>query len=435
MDSRSPRETSLPSSETGGQVIDPDHSLLAGLRNDPMRLAWTVILTAFLIFCLLLVLVITGARFVYYHAKVPGEMLLQSTIGTVYLYNGGDTEPIAVTEPVTDIGENSRIITQGEGKQGVLGLFRSHVSGGMLNSVQLSSDTVLDVFKARRPLFLRSHQPHEVHLVLRQGQVRVVTLMPQDLTVNMQIETPHGQVTLADGIYRISVNPQQTQITILDGMAQGYNQAGDEFTLEEGNWIGFTSEAVAIRSQDVAAELVINGSFQTPLPDTWKQRTIANNVPPPSMERKFQDGRWVVHFRRDVGDNAHNQFELRQEIGRNVALNEALFLRLNLRIDHQSLPGAGVLSVEFPIRVEIGYTDIYGQERTWGHGFYYKDKIPGYWIENGEQVPAGTWFAYESPDLFHLLALTRPETINYVRIHASGHDYDSYVSQISLVAQ
>lgn len=434
MDASGPEIEPRSAAEVGQEVAVPDHSLLAGIRHDPMRLAWTVILTAFLVFCLLLVLVITGSRYVYRHAKVPGELLLQSTIGTVYLYNGGD-EPIAVTEPVSDFNENSRLITPGEAKQGVLGLFRSSTSGGMLNSVQLSSDTILDVIKARRPLFRRSGQPHEVHLVLHQGQVRVVTLMPQDLTVNMRIDTPHGQVKLADGIYRIAVDDQQTQVTVLDGMAQGHNGAEDKFTLEEGNWIGFTPESVSIRSHDVAAELVTNGSFQTPLQDSWEQGTVANNVPPPSMAREFQDGRWVVHFWRDQGDNAHNQYELRQQIGRNVALHERLYLRLNLRIDYQSLAGAGVLSSEFPIRVELGYTDIYGQERTWGHGFYYRDPIPGYWIENGEQVPAGTWFAYESPDLFNLLALTRPETLNYVRIHASGHDYDAYVSQISLVAQ
>ncbi len=435
MDASAPEETPTPALKAGGAVGKRDPFRLAGIRNDPMRLAWTIILTGFLTFCLLLVLLITGSQYVYRHAKVPGELLLQSTIGTVYLYNGGDAEPIAVTQPVTDISENSRIITQGEAKQGVLGLFDSSVSGGMLNSVQLSSDTVLDIIRVRRPLFRRNGQPHDVHLILRQGQVRVVTLMPQELTVDMRIETPHGQVDLADGVYRIAVDEQRTEVTALDGMAQGHNQAQDQFTLEEGNWIGFTAQAVSIRSQDVAAEMIVNGDFQSPLQDSWAQRIVANDVPPPMVDRIFQDGRWMVHFWRLENDNAHNQYELRQQIERNVSLNERLFLRLNLRIDYQSLAGAGVLSSEFPIRVEIGYTDIYGQERTWGYGFYYQDPIPGYWIENGEQVPAGTWFAYESPDLFNLLALTRPETIDYVRIHASGHDYVTYVSQISLVAR
>ena len=93
------------------------------------------------------------------------------------------------------------------------------------------------------------------------------------------------------------------------------------------------------------------------------------------MAREFQDGRWVVHFWRDVGDNAHNQYELRQEIGRNVALNERLFLRLNLRIDHQSLSGAGVLSSEFPVRVEIGYIPTSTARNVLG-GMAFTTRIP-----------------------------------------------------------
>lgn len=410
-------------------------SAWTSLRNDPVRLAWTVILAAFIVFCLLLVALIAGTRFAYRHAEVKGSLLLQSTIGTVYLHNGGAEEAIAVTSPMSDLVEQSRLVTQREATQGVLGLFRSKTSGGMLNSLQLSSNTVLDVERVRRPLFPGNGQPHEVRLALHRGQVRAVTLMPEALAVNMVINTPQGQVVLTDGIYRIQVDDVQTDVAVIDGSAQGSNQAGDAFNLAEGHRIGFTANSVSERSSDVATDILVNGAFQLPLDGHWTQRVVANDVPAPTMQREFQDGRWVVHFWRQRNDHAHNQFEIQQRIERNVSLNESLFLLLNLRVDYQSLPGAGVLSSEFPIRVEIGYTDIYGQDRTWGHGFYYLDPIPGYWIENGEPIPQGTWFAYESPDLLSLLALTRPETINYLRIHASGHDYDSYVSSVSLVAQ
>ena len=247
MDASDPEDWQRPVVEADTGTAVPSASLLAGLRNDPMRLAWTVILASFLVFCLLLLFVILGARYVYQHAKVAGELQLQSTIGTVYLYKGGDSEPIAVTEPLSDLSENSRIDTLGEAKQGVLGLFRSIDSGGMLNSVQLSSDTILDVIRARRPLFRHNGQPHDVHLVLHQGQVRVVTLTPEGLTVDMYIDTPQGQVALADGVYRIAVDEQQTQVTVQDGIARGHNQAGDSFMLEEGNWIGFTTDTISIR--------------------------------------------------------------------------------------------------------------------------------------------------------------------------------------------
>lgn len=415
--------------------IAPDSGVWSSLRRDPVRLAWTVILLSFLLFCLLCIVVVAGSLYAYRNMTVKGDLLLQPTFGTLYLDNPGNDGTIAVTESVSDIGEGSLLMTPRESTQGVLGIFKSSASGGMLNSIQVSSNTVLEIVRMRRPLFAGSRQPHEVILHLRQGQVRVVTLMPKPLSVRMRIVTPQGHIDLADGIFRIFVDEAQTEVDAIDGDAYVRNQAGDISHLREGHRIGITADAVAVHTQNVATELLVNGSFLSPVAEHWQSRVIANDVPPPSMQREFRDGRWVVHFQRGEGDNAHNQFELWQEVGRNVGLNESLFLLINLRIDYQSLPGAGDLSSEFPVRVEIGYTDRYGQERSWGHGFFYLDPLPRYWIENGEQIPKGTWFAYESPDLLSLLAVTPPETVNYVRIHTSGHDYDCYVSSISLIAQ
>ncbi len=403
--------------------------------REPVRLAWIVTLAAFALFCLICAVAVSSAVFAYRNADVRGELLLQPAFGTIYLNSRGSSDTLAVTESLSGLAEGSVLRTQRESTQGVLGLFAARASGGMLNSVQMSSNTTLEVIRARRPRFPRNGRPHEVHLRLHAGQVRVVTLMPEKLQVEMRIDTPHGRVDLADGVTRIHVDGAQTEVDAIDSAAQVANQAGTARTLAEGQRLAFTREAIAAQPSALAADILVNGSFQAPLAPPWATRIVANDVPPPTMHREFKDGRWVAHFRRQVGDNAHNQFELRQRLDRNVGLNESLILRLNLRIDFQSLPGAGDLSSEFPMRVEIGYTDIYGQERTWGRGFFYLDPLPHYWIENGEQIPEGTWFAYESPNLFSLLTLTRPEIVNYVRIHASGHDYDSYVSRIALITQ
>lgn len=405
-----------------------------GRRADPVRFAWSVILVSFACFCLLALLMAAAAVFTYRNATIRGELLLQSTIGTVYLHNGGQADAVAVTAPVSDINRGSRLVTQREATQGVLGLFRSPTTGGMLSSVQISSDTILDIHKVEQPLFPGNGADHLVELVLPKGQIRVVTLMPEGQSLNMQVETPHGHVRLQEGVFRLSVGSRQTEVVAIDGKVAGFNRLGEAFRLAEGERLSFESGRISDPVPDIGSEILTDGRFEVPVAENWSQAVVASDIPPPAMERLREDGRWVIRFHRAVGDNAHNQFELRQAVDRNVSLHESLYLRLTVRIDYQSLPGAGVLSSEFPVRVEIGYTDIYGQERAWGHGFYYREPIAGYWIENGEQIPQGTWFAYESPDLFNVLALNPPETINYVRIHASGHDYTSYVGDVSLTA-
>lgn len=406
----------------------------AGRRADPVRFAWTVILVSFACFCLLAVLITAVSVFTYRNATIRGELLLQSTIGTVYLHNGGRADAVAVTSPVTEINRGSRLVTQREATQGVLGLFRSRATGGMLNSVQISSDTILDILKVERPLFPGNGTDHLVDLVLTKGQIRVVTLMPEGQSIRMQVKTPHGSVELHEGVFRLSVGSRQTEVVAINGEVAGHSRNGVAFRLGEGQRLNFEHNRISEPVPDIGSEILTDGRFEVPVDENWSRAVVASDIPPPTMERVQEDGRWVIRFHRAVGDNAHNQFELRQAVDRNVSLHESLYLRLTVRIDYQSLSGAGVLSSEFPVRVEIGYTDIYGQERAWGHGFYYREPIAGYWIENGEQIPQSTWFAYESPDLFNLLALNPPETITYVRIHASGHDYTSYIGDVSLTA-
>lgn len=413
---------------------DVEKVLDGRMRRDPLRMAWTVTLIAFAGFCLVALLTILVSLFAYRNFQVKGRLLLQPSMGTVYVRNPGSSDTIAVTQVLTDLDEGSSFITQREATQGVLGLFAS-ASGGMLNSLQMSSNTHLQVVRVRRPFFKGNGRPYMVHLRLNSGQVRVVTLMPEGLDISMQIVTPQGRISLTDGVTRILVDDEKSEVDALDGTILIETESGESLKLDEGRRAVFSQSDLEVHTADLATDLLANGSFQMPLADTWTETVIANEVPPPSMRREFKDGRWTVHFQREVGDNAHNQYELRQQVDRKVELNESLFLLVNLRIDQQSLPGAGNLSSEFPLRVEIGYTDIYGQERAWGHGFFYLDPLPRYWIENGEQIPNGTWFAYESPNLMSLLSLTRPERIDYVRIHASGHDYDSYVGDISLITR
>jgi len=110
-------------------------------------------------------------------------------------------------------------------------------------------------------------------------------------------------------------------------------------------------------------------------------------------------------------------------------------VRLDVKLIRQSLPGAGYLSSEYPLRVEISYTDIYGKDLTWGHGFYYREPEPGWPIIGGERIPPFVWYSYESPNLMAELAETRPARINSIRIYASGWNYESMASEISLVAR
>ena len=87
---------------------------------------------------------------------------------------------------------------------------------------------------------------------------------------------------------------------------------------------------------------------------------------------------------------------------------------------------------EYPVTVDLFYTDIYGKDLHWYMGFYNLELPPNspYPRPSGERVPLGVWYTYESPNLFELLGDTRPARVNarlavedYNAIgQVSGHD-------------
>ena len=67
------------------------------------------------------------------------------------------------------------------------------------------------------------------------------------------------------------------------------------------------------------------------------------------------------------------------------------------------------------------------------------DNHLGTWVvTGGQKIPQNVWFAFESGNLFERLkqeGLPLPAKINYLKIYASGHNYDSLVSEVRLLAR
>jgi hypothetical protein len=139
-------------------------------------------------------------------------------------------------------------------------------------------------------------------------------------------------------------------------------------------------------------------------------------------------------------EKMHTEVGISQQVDLPVNVYDDLRIQLDTKILFQSLPGAGSLNSEFPMRVEISYRDVYGKELTWGHGFYYREPEAGEEypeVVEGSRLSQGQWFTYVSPNLVELLdgQGTRPAHINGLRIYASGHNYQSMVSEVYLLAQ
>jgi hypothetical protein len=109
-------------------------------------------------------------------------------------------------------------------------------------------------------------------------------------------------------------------------------------------------------------------------------------------------------------------------------------LRFDLKLCTRAC-GGGYLATEYPVMIDLLHG--YLRKRLTGSGFYYLDLPPGstYLPPTGEKVPLGIWYAYESPNLYSLLSETRPARINSISLFASGHDYESLVSNVALTVR
>jgi hypothetical protein len=187
-----------------------------------------------------------------------------------------------------------------------------------------------------------------------------------------------------------------------------------------------------------ALDLVLNGSFEGRVFPPWEQFTeVAAGLPPGKIEVVEDGQRNAVRFTRRAEDGAPNRAGVTQVVDRDVQGYEALTLRFDTKLMYQSVPGGGYLATEYPMMADIFYTDIYGKDLHWYQGLYYQDLPEGstYLPPTGEKIPLGIWYTYESPNLYELLGETRPARINSITLYASGHDYDSLVSNVALTVR
>jgi len=417
-------------------------SPLTRWRDNPERTAWMLLLGAFGIFVVLAIAVPVGVVWFMRFATLAQTGVLQPTIGTVLLYSGGTGEPIAVTGLRENISEGDRLVALDDSTQATLSLNSEPDTGDTLGSVQIYSGTDLTLNRLRQPMFARSREPFHSVLTLDSGQARIFTSGSDTRAVDVELRTPHGVALLAPGSYQVSVDPVATEITVRSGTADLRHDDGTGLAVQVGQRATITGEGVNAEVTSPEQNLVTNGNFTPPVLDTWTSYQVAEADTTPGKVQfiEGEDGRQVAQFIRMGEERLHTEVGISQELNKPVNVYDELRIQADVKILFQSLPGGGTLNSEFPIRVEVAYTDVYGKDLTWGHGFYYREAETGEEyprVVDGTRVSQGQWYTYLSPNLIDVLSElgTRPAQINSMRIYASGHNYQSVVSEVYLLAE
>jgi len=404
------------------------------MRKRPERVAWVVLSTAFIVFCLLITGIPLGIRYYALTATIDQETQLQRIEGTILVHEAMGNKPTGVTESAM-LSPGTEVILDAASR-GTLDFFdRSHVT--------LYNNTNVELGEVKAPRYRVSELPNRVVLHLHAGLARVGVALPGERETDFQIITPQTTISLAEGSYRIEVTNDTTQITVVRGEAT----VGSEPSLailQQGMRTRIGLTGVPADALPAAENLIENGGFQEPLGTGWLTSTVVltSTVQPPRVELVEDGGRRAVRLvQLEAEDGNHTEVAIEQRFDQDVRDFDRLEVSADIRLDLQSLSGGGLLSSEFPIIIRLDYKDLWGNDKFWTHGFYYQNDA-NYPIAadpwgrpSGEQVPRRVWYPYESGNLLVLLGENKPARITGLTVYASGWKYDGLVSEIHLIVE
>jgi len=404
------------------------------MRKNPQRLAWTVLWTAFTLFCILITAVPLGVRYYLLTATEEQETHLQRIAGTplVRRENGGGL--MAVTESAVLV-PGDEVILDGSSR-GTLDLFDR-------SFIDLYSNTNVELAVIQGPRFGLSNRPNEIQLALTGGLARIGVALPGERDTDFELLTPHTVISVSEGSYRVEVTNQTTGVTVLRGGAR-VGSGSSSVILLQGMRTRVDLSGVPTQPLSAAQNLIENGDFQDPLSSQWLTSTVvlSSGVEPPQADVVEDGGRRAVRlFRRRADDGNHTEVAIHQRLEQDVRDFDRLEVALAVQVEFQSLSGGGMLSSEFPLQVRLNYKDQWGNDQFWTHGFYYQNFAgyaiaPDHWGQPmGEQIPRGVWYPYESGNLLELLGDSRPMDITGLTIYASGWNYDALVSEVQLIVE
>lgn len=428
-------------------------------------IAWSVVLASFaVLLAILLGLPSLGLRYVR-AAMVRQDAAVASKSGAVQLAYLASTDV-----PQSILTEDSEQRTVGEGWTiTTTAASRALVSFSDQSTAHLDPYTGLTLVHMRRPRFPSGRMPPVIDVLARAAPGHTARLaLGTAYDEDESLPQPRFRVTtpLGDELATIELGPESNACLELTG--QKVNVVGLAGKLAVQNAYGAVHLEADQRTQiergsgpdpvvPRLSNLVKNAHFRSrPLTaNGWKFRFEQpdSDAPPQGYSRgeALADGRTVVRFVREGSEGRPADMILEQPLG-NYEMSTGTCaptyfgLRGTVRILRQSLPGGGMRSTEYPIKLKLTVKDRNGEQLPWTVGFYGVAPSPEndpeglYHTADGVQVALGEWVNFDSGNLldpatpFSLAKRGIQGPLELVRLEliASGHDFESEVDSVSL---
>jgi hypothetical protein len=254
--------------------------------------------------------------------------------------------------------------------------------------------------------------------------------------IRLRVDGPEGnQITSAFvdyGSARLLSHGRQLQLTpgtmarvSADGTITGPGPIEEEL-IRNGN---FTEEPTS------GAELLENGGLGTaawlPIRTQSSEPVSDPGVTEIVTETLGTDVK-AIRFKREGNSDKFAQLGIRQEVNRPVEFLTEIELLAAVKLVDQSATVGGPQENIFPLTIRVTYSDSELKQHEWKHSFYYNgpESAPA----NTSRVLQGTWerhhFVLKSSE-----AASDITVINAIEVYGFGRQFQSWVTDISIVAR
>ena len=414
------------------------------------RRAWRVLIACFLIFAVLVAGL--GAGYGTYRANAT-----RPRSGNVQQIASGSLAQVRARQQSFwhDVSEGSVLnegdtLRTGEGTQMRVTLF----DGTM---VDLSANTEVTFDQLRASQYL----DRNALVQLRQDHGRLVVTAGVDTTysgVRVFVLTRGATVEThaPDTRFRVLVlpggggDPGRIDVSVLNGSDVNVQGAGTMVTVANGQQtvvaIGAAPSPPAVKQR----ELVENGTFnlsanaQDRLPMHWvlEQDDGGDGPGAPSTLAVVPDtirGQPVnaLHLLRTGGNFDSDLIGLRQTLAfSELDEFDSVVLSADVKVVSHSLSAGGQLGTEYPVIFLVRYVTAANEPVEKGRAFYTQNDDNNRTVSavlTGAQIKPREWAETFHWDLKQIYPA--PYRLVSIQVYASGHDYDAYVANVSIVAK
>ena len=429
----------------------------------PDRVAWVVMLAAFALFCTVTLSIAFGVYHYLFQSAVAMSATLQVATGTIGIVPGADPTVVAVRENRELTNSITGISTDALSQATIL-IHETpveEVSASLLAAVTLQGDTQVTFNGASRPRFEWSQNPQYVLLSALKGELDVLVTGVGDRPFLMDIYSDglnsdkgvYVQIR-NNGRYRLSVTEDEVRISNFSGKALAFfrDHADQSSVVRAGQELVARIGARSLSTRDMSSNVLKNGSFSL-LDDSratlaladWQCSVEQAQAPPGDYSLVRFDGRIGLRLSRFNNAQSNGAVRCTQTFegdGLSVSEFESLRVMSTFRTNYQSLSVCGRAASECPLMLQISYYDENSPRlRHWFRGFYSADDVSpdvrkrcDSCIEDHVAINQGVWYTFDSDNIFNLIAdERRPQRIKSVAFYASGHQFDTVVSEMILL--